>query len=127
MDLRVTAKVAAGEKSERQRILETNLPEKVVSRIKGRSRVAVRSVGDLCVYMGLIEPLCITYRHYKGKGISISPIKLRRIPARLKSTLFLKSRSQMGNLRIVKYFLSSACRMAANLENGSEIWDIYRS
>lgn len=50
----------------RQQILATELPERVLARIRGRSRVAVRNVGDLILYLSIIEPLCATFQHYKG-------------------------------------------------------------
>jgi hypothetical protein len=47
-------------------ISSTRLPDKIVLNIKGRSRVAVRSVGDLELYMSVIEPLFEKYSSYKG-------------------------------------------------------------
>jgi hypothetical protein len=50
----------------RGRILATQLPVAIAAKIRGRSRVSVRNVRDLQLYMGFVESLCNEYRAYEG-------------------------------------------------------------
>jgi hypothetical protein len=51
---------------QRREILNTALPIKIIAGIKGRSRVRVKSLGDLRLYMNVIEPLIGQYKDYDG-------------------------------------------------------------
>lgn len=58
--------VQAG-RAKRTEILNTPLPDQIVCRIRGRSRVRVKSVGDLKLHMEVIEHLIDNYKDYPGK------------------------------------------------------------
>lgn len=53
--------------AKRTEILNTPLPDQIVCRIRGRSRVRVKSVGDLKLNMEVIEYLIDNYKDYPGK------------------------------------------------------------
>ena len=52
--------------AKRAEILSTTLPDQILCRIKGRSRVRVKSVGDLKLHMEVIERLIDCYKDYPG-------------------------------------------------------------
>jgi hypothetical protein len=51
----------------RAMILATQLPATIVRRIKGKSRIAVRTVGDLHLHTVVIQELFYRYSVYSGK------------------------------------------------------------
>jgi hypothetical protein len=51
----------------RGRILATALPDAIAVKIRGRSRVSVRNVRDLHIYMAVVDHLCNEHHHYEGR------------------------------------------------------------
>jgi hypothetical protein len=50
----------------RELILSTILPPEIETNLRGRSRVAVRTVRDLEIYVTFIDDLCRRHQHFYG-------------------------------------------------------------
>ena len=57
-------KLEASDAQFRKAIMSTSLPMQIQTNLKGRSRVAVRTVGDLETYVDFITALSLQYREY---------------------------------------------------------------
>ena len=58
----------------REAIMSTSLPLRIQTNLKGRSRVAVRTVGDLETYVDFITSLSLQYQEYsEHKKVRITP------------------------------------------------------